>query len=199
MLRACSLRSAARRRPSPGLSGLSSAAVDFAPVPVRPPACEPATSPAAAPVASRVLPATSEHELAILRQIETKANWLSCLMVHNANNVRPKRDGLKVGGHQASSASLSTILTALYARVLEPQDRVAVKPHASPLYHALQYLMGRQTLENLQAFRSFGGVQVRVLARVPAMCCFWGLHTTAAPYLCSHCIAGLSQPHQGPA
>lgn len=100
-----------------------------------------------------------ERELALLRQIEEKANWLSCLMVHNANNVRPSRDGLKVGGHQASSASLSTILTALFARVLEPQDRVAVKPHASPMYHALQYMMGRQTLDNLKRFRSLGGVQ----------------------------------------
>ena len=86
-------------------------------------------------------------------------SWLASLMIDNANNVRPKRDSIKVGGHQASSASVATILTALYVKVLEPQDRVAVKPHAGPAYHALMYLMGRQTRENLEKFRSFGGVQ----------------------------------------
>ena len=74
--------------------------------------------------------------------------------------MRPKRDNLKVGGHQASSASLATILTALYLRVLQPQDRVAVKPHAGPIFHALMYLMGRQSRENLERFRAFGGIQV---------------------------------------
>jgi pyruvate dehydrogenase E1 component len=101
----------------------------------------------------------SASDIELLRQLESKANWLSCLTVHDANNVRPKRDGLKVGGHQSSSASLSTILTVLYARVLAPQDRVAVKPHAAPLYHALQYMMGRQTLDNLKGFRALGGAQ----------------------------------------
>lgn len=100
-----------------------------------------------------------KEEVAVLKEIETKVNWLASLMIHNANNVRPKRDGLKVGGHQASSASLVTILTALYLRVLRPQDRVAVKPHAGPIFHALQYLMGRQSVENMKRFRSLGGVQ----------------------------------------
>ena len=80
-------------------------------------------------------------------------------MIHHANNLRPKRDGLKVGGHQASSASLVTVLTALYTKVLRPQDRVAVKPHASPAFHAIQYLFENQTLEQLQKFRSLGGIQ----------------------------------------
>ena len=53
-------------------------------------------------------------------------------MIHNANHLRPKSDGLKVGGHQASCASMVTLMTALYGRVLRPQDRVAVKPHAEP-------------------------------------------------------------------
>jgi len=100
-----------------------------------------------------------ESELELLRELETRVNWLATLMIHNANNVRPKRDGLKVGGHQASSASLVTILTALYLRVLQPQDRVAVKPHAGPIFHALQYLMGRQNKENMKRFRALGGVQ----------------------------------------
>ena len=70
--------------------------------------------------------------------------WLATWMVHNANHLRESTDGLKVGGHQASSASLVTILSALYFRVLRPEDRVAVKPHASPAYHAIQYLFGKQ-------------------------------------------------------
>jgi len=80
-------------------------------------------------------------------------------MIHHANNIRPKRDGLKVGGHQASSASLVTVLTALYTKVLRPQDRVAVKPHAGPVYHAIQYMFGNQTLEQLEKFRALGGIQ----------------------------------------
>jgi pyruvate dehydrogenase E1 component len=63
-------------------------------------------------------------------------------MIHNANNIREKRDGLKVGGHQASSTSLSTILTALYFKHMLPQDRTAVKPHASPIFHGIQTLAG---------------------------------------------------------
>jgi pyruvate dehydrogenase E1 component len=98
-------------------------------------------------------------ELAVLEELETKVNWLASLMIHNANNVRPKRDGMKVGGHQASSASMVTVMTALYLRFLRPQDRVAVKPHAGPIFHALQYLMGRQKLENMQRYRGLGGVQ----------------------------------------
>ncbi|WP_280821870.1 transketolase-like TK C-terminal-containing protein [Pseudaminobacter soli (ex Li et al. 2025)] len=80
-------------------------------------------------------------------------------MIHHANHVRPNDDGLKVGGHQASSASLSTIMTALYFSVLQPEDRVAVKPHASPVFHAIQYLLGNQTLGKLENFRAFGGAQ----------------------------------------
>jgi len=80
-------------------------------------------------------------------------------MIHNANSVRPKRDGLKVGGHQASASSMVTILTALYCGFISPNDRIAVKPHASPVFHSLQYLLGNQTVDQLQRFRSFGGIQ----------------------------------------
>ncbi len=78
----------------------------------------------------------------ILRELEKKILWLASWTIHNANHLRDKSDGLKVGGHQASSASLATIMTALYLDVLRPQDRVAVKPHASPIFHAIQYLLG---------------------------------------------------------
>ena len=100
-----------------------------------------------------------QERLACLRALETKIRWLSSWMIHNANHLRPSRDGLKVGGHQASSASLVTLMTALYLDVLRPEDRVAVKPHASPVFHAIQYLLGNQSLEMLQNFRAFGGAQ----------------------------------------
>ncbi|HEX3538407.1 MAG TPA: transketolase [Stellaceae bacterium] len=80
-------------------------------------------------------------------------------MIHNANHLRPSRDGLKVGGHQASSSSVATLMTALYLDVMRPQDRVAVKPHAAPVFHALQYLLGHQSRDKLERFRALGGAQ----------------------------------------
>lgn len=94
-----------------------------------------------------------------LKTIEQRLLWLSHWMIHNANHLRPKADSIKVGGHQASSASMVSIMTALYFSALKPQDRVAVKPHASPVFHAMQYLMGHQTREKLETFRGFGGAQ----------------------------------------
>ncbi|MBV9783917.1 MAG: transketolase [Acidisphaera sp.] len=95
----------------------------------------------------------------VLRQIERKLLWLSSWMIHTANHVRPNRDGLKVGGHQASCASVISIMTALYFAILRPQDRVAVKPHAGPVFHAINYLLGRQTIEKMERLRGLGGVQ----------------------------------------
>jgi pyruvate dehydrogenase E1 component len=94
-----------------------------------------------------------------LRELEKKILWLASWTIHNANHLRENTDGLKVGGHQASSASLATIMTALYLDVLRPQDRVAVKPHASPIFHAIQYLLGKQTHERLENFRGYKGAQ----------------------------------------
>ena len=98
-------------------------------------------------------------DMIALAELERKALWLATWTIHNANHLRPSEDGLKVGGHQASSASIATIMTALYLHVLRPEDRVAVKPHASPVFHAIQYLLGNQTLDKLQRFRGFGGAQ----------------------------------------
>src|SRR3974377_2183104 len=98
-------------------------------------------------------------ELAILRELEKKVLWLASWTIHHANHLRENVDGLKVGGHQASSASLASIMTALYFHVLRPQDRGAVKPHASPIYHAIQYLLGRQTQQKLADFRGYKGAQ----------------------------------------
>jgi len=95
----------------------------------------------------------------ILSELEKKVLWLASWTIHNANHLRENVDGLKVGGHQASSASLATIMTALYFDILRPQDRVAVKPHASPIFHAIQYLLGKQTREKLENFRGYKGAQ----------------------------------------
>jgi len=98
-------------------------------------------------------------DLTHLADLERQVRWLSSWTIHHANHLRPKADGLKVGGHQASCASAVTLMTALYFHALRPQDRVAVKPHASPVFHAIQYLLGNQTRENLEAFRALGGAQ----------------------------------------
>jgi len=102
---------------------------------------------------------TQPSRIEILSELTRKALWLSSWTIHHANHVRPNVDGLKVGGHQASSASLATILSTLYFGVLRPQDRVAVKPHASPVFHAIQYLLGQQSREKLVNFRGFKGAQ----------------------------------------
>ncbi|GAC1340160.1 MAG: transketolase [Acetobacteraceae bacterium] len=97
--------------------------------------------------------------LAGLKQIERKLLWLSAWMIHNANHIRPNRDGLKVGGHQASCASCVSIMTALYFEMLKPADRVAVKPHAGPVFHAINLLFNRQTPEKMAGLRQLGGTQ----------------------------------------
>ncbi|MFZ6764589.1 1-deoxy-D-xylulose-5-phosphate synthase N-terminal domain-containing protein [Pseudoroseomonas sp. WGS1072] len=99
------------------------------------------------------------RRLKLLQALERKLLWLSAWTIHNANHIRPNRDGLKVGGHQASSASVAAIMTALYFDILRPQDRIAVKPHAGPVFHAVNYLLGRQEREKLATLRQFGGIQ----------------------------------------
>src|SRR5688572_23872946 len=95
----------------------------------------------------------------ILKQVEQRALWLTTYLLHYINKLRPSPDDLRVGGHQASSASLVSLLTALYCVVLRPQDHVAIKPHAAPAFHVLQYLLGNLPLEALRTLRDLGGVQ----------------------------------------
>ncbi|MFN8517936.1 MAG: pyruvate dehydrogenase [Chloroflexota bacterium] len=103
--------------------------------------------------------ASAPETAATIESIERRVLWLAVRMIHEANLVRPNPDGLKVGGHQASSASMVSILSALYLRWLRPDDLVAVKPHASPVYHALRYLMGDLDATWLPKLRAFGGLQ----------------------------------------
>ncbi len=98
-------------------------------------------------------------DIAALTALDERLRFLSSWTIHHANHVRDSVDGLKVGGHQASSASINAIMTALFFHALGPNDRVAVKPHAGPVLHAIHYLLGSQSLEQLQNFRGFGGMQ----------------------------------------
>lgn len=98
-------------------------------------------------------------EASVVASIEQRVLWLAVRMIHEANLVRPNPDGLKVGGHQASSASMVSILSALYLRWLHADDLVAIKPHSSPVYHALRYLMGDLDARWLTELRAFGGLQ----------------------------------------
>ena len=98
-------------------------------------------------------------DLEALRLLDDRLRWLSSWTIHNANHLRESVDGLKVGGHQASCASMTAIMAALYFHALGPNDKVAVKPHAGPVLHAIHYLLGSQSLDQLQNFRGFGGMQ----------------------------------------
>ncbi|HEY5607783.1 MAG TPA: 1-deoxy-D-xylulose-5-phosphate synthase N-terminal domain-containing protein [Alphaproteobacteria bacterium] len=107
----------------------------------------------------RIAETPQPDRLEILRQLERKLLWLASWMIHEANHIRPSRDGLKVGGHQASSASVVTLMTALYFDVLKPEDRIAVKPHAGPVFHAIQYLLGHLDPKLLPTLRTYHGLQ----------------------------------------
>jgi pyruvate dehydrogenase E1 component len=102
---------------------------------------------------------TATGELDVLREIERRVLWLSTAIIHEANLVRPNPSGLKVGGHQTSSASMVSIMTSLWFRHLRPEDRVSVKPHASPVLHAINYLLGGLGEQYMPALRAFGGLQ----------------------------------------
>jgi pyruvate dehydrogenase E1 component len=102
-------------------------------------------------------PVTTDIEA--LKTLDERLRWLSTWTIHHANHIRENEDGLKVGGHQASCASMTAIMAALYFHALGPNDRVAVKPHAGPVLHAIHYLLGSQGREALENFRGFGGAQ----------------------------------------
>lgn len=132
---------------------------------MNPPAEQPASD--AAPLNAEL----AAERLDTLREIEQRVLWLATSIVHHANRVRPNTDGIKVGGHQASSASISTIMTSLWFEQLRAEDRISVKPHASPVLHAINYLLGTLDEKHLTTLREFGGLQSypsRVKDPVPA-------------------------------
>jgi len=101
----------------------------------------------------------SQDDLEVLDHIQDRVLWLSTRMIDFANNDRPNLDGIKVGGHQASSASLVTVLTSLYFNYLDSEDRISIKPHASPVFHSIQYLLGNLEESYLRTLREAGGLQ----------------------------------------
>jgi pyruvate dehydrogenase E1 component len=98
-------------------------------------------------------------DLEVLEEVQRRVLWLATRIVDAANRERDTGDGVKVGGHQASSASMVSVMTALWFAHLDAPDRVAVKPHASPVFHAIQYLLGRLDRSYLTTLRSLGGLQ----------------------------------------
>jgi pyruvate dehydrogenase E1 component len=100
-----------------------------------------------------------DYDLDMLDRIQRRVLWLSTYMVHYANFIRPNPDGIKIGGHEASSSSVLSLLTALYFYFLRSGDRVSIKPHASPVFHAIQFLRGLLPQEKLKTFRQYGGIQ----------------------------------------
>jgi pyruvate dehydrogenase E1 component len=104
-------------------------------------------------------PPPAATDLATLRAVERRVLWLATAIVHHANRVRENRSGVKVGGHQASSASMVSLMTALWFSELRAEDRVSVKPHASPALHAINYLLGWLEPRYLESLRAFGGLQ----------------------------------------
>ena len=101
----------------------------------------------------------TNNRVDLLRSIERRVLWLSTAIVDYANHARPDPSGLKVGGHQASCASMVTIMTSLWFEHLTADDRVAVKPHAAPVLHAVNYLLGELDEAHLTTLRSFHGLQ----------------------------------------
>jgi pyruvate dehydrogenase E1 component len=98
-------------------------------------------------------------DLDVLDEIQRRVLWLAVRIVDAANRDRETGDGVKVGGHQASSASLVTAMTALWFAYLRSEDRVSVKPHASPVFHAIKYLLGDLDRSYLTTLRARGGLQ----------------------------------------
>src|SRR5215216_5148868 len=98
-------------------------------------------------------------DLETLEAVQRRVLWLATAIVHHANRVRENRSGVKVGGHQASSASMVSLMTALWFSELRAEDRVSVKPHASPVLHAINYLLGTLEQPYLESLRAFGGLQ----------------------------------------
>src|SRR3954465_10825624 len=102
---------------------------------------------------------TTDTDLAVLQAVESRVLWLAISIVHHANRVRTTASGVKVGGHQSSSASIASIMTALYFAHLRGPDRISVKPHAAPVLHAINHLLGRLDPSYLEPLRAFGGLQ----------------------------------------
>ena len=104
-------------------------------------------------------PALPDDERRVLLSIQDRLLWLAVNAIHHANSRRKNPSPERVGGHQSSSTSTLTLLTALYFKILRPGDRIAVKPTAAPIFYAIQVLRRLLPPEGLQAYRALGGLQ----------------------------------------
>jgi pyruvate dehydrogenase complex dehydrogenase (E1) component len=139
---------------------------------------------------SRSFASGGEADLELLDEIQRRVLWLAVRMVDSANHDRDASDGVKVGGHQASSASLVTAMTALWFAHLEAQDRVAVKPHASPVLHAMNYLLGDLDRSYLTRLRARGGLQPYPSRTKDARCSPSSVRRTRPGSACHRCRRG---------
>lgn len=117
------------------------------------------TSVQADPPTTNSRPLTASSGTHSLKEISQRVLWTATAMIDAANRGRPNPDGVKVGGHQASSASMVGIMTALWFSELTALDRVSVKPHASPVLHAINYLLGTLDESYLSTLRERDGLQ----------------------------------------
>jgi pyruvate dehydrogenase E1 component len=117
------------------------------------------TSSISSPFDAAPLDAATHNDLDVLRDIADRVRWIATSIVDAANRGRPNESGIKVGGHQASSASMVEIMVSLWFSELTNLDRVSVKPHASPVLHAINYLLGDLDAAYLTTLRSKGGLQ----------------------------------------
>jgi pyruvate dehydrogenase E1 component len=113
----------------------------------------------ASPAPAQPSEPSDEVALDVLDSVQRRVLWLATSMVHHANRVRATQSGVKVGGHQASSASMVSIMSALWFAHLRAPDRVSVKPHAGPVLHSINYLLGSLDRRYLTELRAFGGLQ----------------------------------------
>ncbi|MGW9262780.1 transketolase-like TK C-terminal-containing protein [Gordonia terrae] len=111
------------------------------------------------PTSESAASAPLDDRLSLFDEIAEQTLWLSTSIIHHANRVRPNTSGMKVGGHQASSASMVAIMTSLWLDQLQSGDRISVKPHASPVLHSLNYLLGELDERYLTTLREYGGLQ----------------------------------------
>ncbi len=107
----------------------------------------------------RLADSEARPSIELLETIQDRVLWLAMQLVHHANNIRKNPDGSKVGGHQSSSASIVTLMTSLYFDFMNSQDRISVKPHGSPVFHAIQYLLGNLDPSYLTELRAHHGLQ----------------------------------------
>jgi pyruvate dehydrogenase E1 component len=85
----------------------------------------------------------ASNDLDLVQRLARRALVLAVKMIDDANHRDDEEEGdPKVGGHPAACASCAHIFATLQLNVAGPFDTFASKPHASPMNHALNFLLG---------------------------------------------------------